>query len=255
MTTTRWAISATTPRLCVIRMMAAPVLDLSWRMMSRICACTVTSRAVVGSSAISSLGSQASAMAIMTRWRMPPDSSCGYCLRRWAGLGDADQAQHLDRARFGRRAVEALMQRERLGDLPADREHRVERRHRLLEDHRDVVAADVAHLALGQRRADRVPWKRIVPSTMRPGGEAIRRMIDSDVTLLPQPDSPTTASVSPGATENETPSTARTMPSRVKKCVLRPSISSRGAASACVPLTCCARGAGRARRAIRRPAC
>ena len=44
---------------------------------SRICACTVTSSAVVGSSAISTSGSQASAMAIITRWRWPPDSSCG----------------------------------------------------------------------------------------------------------------------------------------------------------------------------------
>ncbi len=34
----------------------------------------VTSSAVVGSSAISSFGWQASAMAIMTRWRMPPES-------------------------------------------------------------------------------------------------------------------------------------------------------------------------------------
>ena len=34
---------------------------------SRICAWTVTSSAVVGSSAISSLGSQASAIAIITR--------------------------------------------------------------------------------------------------------------------------------------------------------------------------------------------
>ena len=38
---------------------------------------TVTSRAVVGSSAISSFGSQMSAIAIMTRWRMPPESWCG----------------------------------------------------------------------------------------------------------------------------------------------------------------------------------
>ena len=59
-------------------------------------------------------------------------------------------------------------------------------------------------------------------------------MIESEVTLLPQPDSPTTASVSPGDTEKETPSTARTTPSRVKKWVLRPSISSRGAAPAIV---------------------
>ena len=33
------------------------------------CFCTVTSRAVVGSSAISSSGSSAIAMAIMMRWR------------------------------------------------------------------------------------------------------------------------------------------------------------------------------------------
>ena len=47
----------------------------------------VTSSAVVGSSAISSVGSQASAMAIVARWRMPPDSSCGYCAARRFGSG------------------------------------------------------------------------------------------------------------------------------------------------------------------------
>ena len=44
---------------------------------SRMRACTVTSSAVVGSSAISSRGWQATAMAIMTRWRWPPDGLCG----------------------------------------------------------------------------------------------------------------------------------------------------------------------------------
>ena len=39
-----------------------------------ICACVVTSSEVVGSSAISSSGSQASAIAIITRCRCPPDS-------------------------------------------------------------------------------------------------------------------------------------------------------------------------------------
>jgi hypothetical protein len=37
----------------------------------------VTSSPVVGSSAISSRGSAASAIAISTRWHMPPESSCG----------------------------------------------------------------------------------------------------------------------------------------------------------------------------------
>ena len=48
----------------------------SW-MRSRICACTVTSSAVVGSSAISSCGSHESAIAIIARWRMPPENWCG----------------------------------------------------------------------------------------------------------------------------------------------------------------------------------
>ena len=50
---------------------------VSSRISSRICACTVTSSAVVGSSAISSSGRQSSAIAIITRWRMPPENSCG----------------------------------------------------------------------------------------------------------------------------------------------------------------------------------
>ena len=37
-------------------------------------ACTVTSSAVVGSSAIISRGRQHSAIAIITRWRIPPES-------------------------------------------------------------------------------------------------------------------------------------------------------------------------------------
>ena len=44
------------------------------RIRFRICAWTVTSSAVVGSSAISTSGSFASAMAIITRWRCPPES-------------------------------------------------------------------------------------------------------------------------------------------------------------------------------------
>ncbi len=41
-------------------------------------ACTVTSRALVASSAMRRRGLAAIAIAIMTRWRMPPLSSCGY---------------------------------------------------------------------------------------------------------------------------------------------------------------------------------
>ena len=52
-----------------------------------ICACVVTSSAVVASSAISSLGSEARAIAMTTRWRIPPESWCGYSCRRCSGDG------------------------------------------------------------------------------------------------------------------------------------------------------------------------
>ena len=52
---------------------------------------------------------------------------------------------------------------------------------------------------------------------MRPGGCGISFRIDSAVTLLPLPDSPTTASVSPAFTSNDTPSTARMTAVSVKK--------------------------------------
>ncbi len=61
------------------------------------------------------------------------------------------------------------------------------------------------------------PSSTTSPSTMRPGGSAISRISDSAVMLLPQPDSPTIASVSPRAIANDTPSTAFTVPLRVKK--------------------------------------
>ena len=78
MTTTRSASSAIRPRSCVIRTIAAWV---SWRAAlstSTIWAWIVTSSAVVGSSAIRTLGLFAIAIAIIARWRMPPENSCGY---------------------------------------------------------------------------------------------------------------------------------------------------------------------------------
>jgi len=68
---------ATTPRLWLMNITAVPKSAVSFLMRSMICAWMVTSRAVVGSSAMSSSGLQDRAMAIMTRWRMPPENWCG----------------------------------------------------------------------------------------------------------------------------------------------------------------------------------
>ena len=66
------------------------------------------------------------------------------------------------------------------------------------------------------------PRKLIGPSTMRAGSSS-RRMMDFAVTLLPEPDSPTMPSVSPGRSVKLTPSTARTTPASVKNQVCRSS--------------------------------
>ena len=61
----------------VMNMIDMPMSPCSSRISSRICASVVTSSAVVGSSAISIVGRQDSAIAIIARWRMPPLSWCG----------------------------------------------------------------------------------------------------------------------------------------------------------------------------------
>ena len=77
MTATSSAFSATTPRSWVI--MITAISCATWRrsISVRIWAWVVTSSAVVGSSAISRRGSLASAIAIIARWRIPPENSCG----------------------------------------------------------------------------------------------------------------------------------------------------------------------------------
>src|SRR5262249_22226818 len=59
----------------------------------------------------------------------------------------ADVGEHLDRAGARLGAVDLLVQDDRLHDLGADCVDRAERGHRLLEDHRDLGAADRADLA------------------------------------------------------------------------------------------------------------
>jgi hypothetical protein len=70
------AISATTPKSWVMKSTAVPFCGAGCRSAAELGLGRHVS-AVVGSSAMRSLGSSASAMAIITRWRWPPDSSCG----------------------------------------------------------------------------------------------------------------------------------------------------------------------------------
>ena len=80
----------------------------------------VTSSAVVGSSAISSFGSQASAMAIITRWRMPPESSWGYCFSRFSGSFTPTSWQHFQRPGVGLGPVAVGVEQDGFPQLIAD---------------------------------------------------------------------------------------------------------------------------------------
>src|SRR5688572_18515761 len=71
------------------------------------------------------------------------------------------------------------------------------------------------------------PSNSTSPATMRPGGCGTRPMIESAVTLLPQPDSPTMPRVRPRPRLRSTPSTARTSPRSEAKCVRSPRTSRR----------------------------
>ena len=63
---------------------------------------------------------------------------------------NAHQREHLDGARERRAARQILVQHQDFADLVADGQHGIERGHRLLEDHRDLIAAQRAHLAVRQ---------------------------------------------------------------------------------------------------------
>ncbi len=73
----RSASSSSSDRSWVMNRIAKPSCARSWATSVRISRCTTTSSAVVGSSMITTSGSTASDIAIITRWRIPPDSSCG----------------------------------------------------------------------------------------------------------------------------------------------------------------------------------
>ena len=66
------------------------------------------------------------------------------------GDGDRDQAQQVDGTLIGAAARDlALVQADRFRNLFPDRQQRIERRHRVLEDVADAGATDAAHGALG----------------------------------------------------------------------------------------------------------
>ena len=210
----------------MIRMIAVPSSSRRFRIRSRICAWMVTSSAVVGSSAINSSGSQASAIAIMTRWAMPPDISCGKDLSRRSGSGmPTMRSSSLARSQAGPGFILRWSSSTSAIWRPTCQ---------------TGFSADVGCWKIIEMRSPRmcrswscdifsrsVPSNRIWPPSIFPGF-GTRPRIDRLVTLLPHPDSPTSPMISPRRTWKSIPSTARTTPARVWNDVRRPRTSRSG---------------------------
>ena len=202
MTMTEFAVSATTPRSWVTRITPMSNSRLTSSISSRICACTVTSSAVVGSSQIRidrvvderHRDHRALAHAARELVRVVA------CAR--LRVRDADVVEQLDRARPGALLADVGVRGHGLGDLGADAVHRVEARERVLEDHRDVLAADLPQLV--RRQAQQVAAHEVDLARDHGALRLSSPMIARFETLLPEPDSPTTPSVSPRESVNET---------------------------------------------------
>ena len=113
------------------------------------------------------------------RRRARARSSPAASSRRRAGMGTRRRGARCRRCRPRRAARSPARARaaprmpacrvEHLGDLRPDREHRIQARRRLLEDHRHAPPAHVAHARSREARADRCRPARTLPATIAAG--------------------------------------------------------------------------------------
>ena len=150
MTATRSAVSAITPMSWVISITAVPRSRHSRFRSAMICAWMETSSAVVGSSAISSVG--------LRTQRQRQHHALAHAARELVRVAvdarpralDAGLLQQRDRP-LPRRALRNVgVRADRFDDLVADAIERVEAGERVLEHHADAPAAHLAHLLGGQ---------------------------------------------------------------------------------------------------------
>ncbi len=192
----------------------------------------MTSSAVVGSSANSSVGPHAIAMAIMMRWRMPPDISCGYCCNRRPGAGMRTSC--ISRSAVAHAAFFGMSRWRRSGSAicaPI-----------FISGFSDVIGSwkiiaislpHTSRIAARESPPISLPSNRTLPERMVPRGGS-KPMIERDRMVLPEPLSPTIPSALPRSSFKETPSTARTTPRGVSKYVRTSSSSSSGPSTSLV---------------------
>ena len=197
-TATRSAKPAMTPRSWVIRMIAAPVTFRAVCSTSRICAWIVTSSAVVGSSAM------IERRIVRDRHRdhhaLP--HAAGELVRKRGGalprVRNADQREQLDRP--ARAACAADVARAP-GSLRRSDRRRCRRASAPTADPgRPSRSASRGSRTAPRRTGRSARARRSAPSRSPARSRGSRSMIASDDTDLPDPDSPTMPSTSPGWT-------------------------------------------------------
>ena len=169
-------------------------------MRSSTSAATVASSEAVGSSATRRAGSPASAMARKARCLCPPERRCGYSARPRSGSGKATSASS-SRARAGPRRGRSGPPERRAPRRSGNRSCGTGSSAAAgsWKDERDSTAANGAPVPLrepGARSLEGGPS----PERRAPSGRRSRRARARSV--LPQPLSPTTATLSPAAMSN-----------------------------------------------------
>src|SRR5688500_10337605 len=194
-----------------------------------ICAWIETSSAETGSSAMISLGLTASARAMPMRWRWPPENSCGY-RRRWSADNPTVSSSCTTRSSRARRLGASLWitSASPMSDPTVIRG--------LSEAYGSWKMICISFRRARSERLSSVVTFLFSNQTSPEVGSINRRMV-RPVVDLPQPDSPTSPSVSPGMTSNDTSSTAWTRatsressPPRIGKYFLRFRTLRRGSA-------------------------
>lgn len=136
------------------------------------------------------------------------------------GTADADPIQTLNNLTARRVAPHAAVQHQHFRQLFFDVVQRIERHHGFLKYHRYLVAAHFAQLRLG-RMQQRGAVEADIAAGIDHRRDGSRRSTDSAVTLLPEPDSPTNASVSACSICSDRPLTTGTSASPCRKATLR----------------------------------
>ena len=211
---------------CVISTTPTPRSSTSRRIRARIWRRIAASSAVVGSSATISSGSVQSASAITTRWRMPPENSCGWSSMRRSGDSIPVSASSATaRSRASRAPTSACAAIVSTSCSPT-----VISGFRLVCGSWKIIEMRLPRSAWRASRSSpsmRRPSSRTSPAATRPvpGSSPV---IAAPIVDFPAPDSPTRPTISPARTLMSTSSTAVSSPKREPKRTVRPEISSSG---------------------------